>query len=394
MRRRHHGLLAAAAASLALAGVAAPAHGAAIVETAASTSPTALADWIATGPGGAVFVTLRTGNSSSSIVNMSAKPAITTQCVFGGSPCAIGAIVELQGGMWFASTIPINTQSVHEPPSIGNLTLGPPPLATLVQRLGQTDLPYSVAADPAGALWVAQGQGVVARYVPGETEVTNYPLPVPSAGPLAITLGPDGAMWMTQTTANTISRISTGEGSPTGTYTEFAVPSPRSGLYGIAAGPDGAVWFAESQTGRIGRITTAGAITEFQIPIKNASPRNLVAGPDGAIWFTDPGTNAVGRMTVEGKVTEYPLKTPRSVPNAITVGGDGLVWFTEAANKAMVGRIAPGSPPSLRRSVQARVTGAKLPAAKRKAAAKKKQKSKAKRSTKKKAAKKQRVELR
>ena len=40
----------------------------------------------------------------------------------------------------------------------------------------------------------------------------------------------------------------------TGDITEFPIPTASSGATGIALGPDGALWFTETTAGKIGRV--------------------------------------------------------------------------------------------------------------------------------------------
>lgn len=46
-----------------------------------------------------------------------------------------------------------------------------------------------------------------------------------------------------------------------GAITVFTIPTSSSAPDGIALGPDGAMWFTESAGNKIGRITMSGAIT-------------------------------------------------------------------------------------------------------------------------------------
>lgn len=98
-------------------------------------------------------------------------------------------------------------------------------------------------------------------------------------------------------------------------------PTDQAGR--IAVGPDGALWFTESVAGKIGRITTSGVITEYAIPTASGYPYGIVAGPDGALWFTELQAQKVGRITTAGSVTEYPVSGNPS-PN-ITAGPDGAL---------------------------------------------------------------------
>ena len=88
--------------------------------------------------------------------------------------------------------------------------------------------------------------------------------------------------------------------TPTGSITEFTAGlSGMSAPTAITKGPDGAMWFTESAAGKIGRITIAGVITEFSSELWGSSePNHYVVGPDTNLWFTlnaDPG--GIGRIT-------------------------------------------------------------------------------------------------
>ncbi len=153
---------------------------------------------------------------------------------------------------------------------------------------------------------------------------TVYPVPTAGTAGPAITAGPDGALWFTESSADKIGRITTG-----GSVTEFAIPTSGADPSGITAGPDGALWFTESSAGKIGRITTGGSITEFVIPTSGSDPDGITAGSDGALWFTDTGTNSIGRITTGGSVTEFAVPASYGSPGSITAGPDGALWFTE-----------------------------------------------------------------
>ena len=221
--------------------------------------------------------------------------------------------------------------------------------------------------------------------------ITEFPIPTPSTQPTAITGGPDGNVWFTETTyatcpgplgpatcpvAGGVSRI-----RPDGTMTEFSTslggPLGSPFPYGITAGPDGNLWFTtlgsvlgQISTGgvinqfntfidlggksiatgsdgnlwmteigdRIARITTTGVVTEFPLPTTGTLLQKIVAGSDGSLWFTELGANQIGRITTAGMVAEFPIPTARCSPLGIAAGPDGNLWFTESiADK--IGRI-------------------------------------------------------
>jgi len=89
----------------------------------------------------------------------------------------------------------------------------------------------------------------------------------------------------------------------------------------FALGPDGALWFAENTANKIGRITTGGVITEFLVPTAASAPFDITSGPDGSLWFTERAGNRIGRITTGAplppattpvRVAPLPVPTPNS----------------------------------------------------------------------------------
>lgn len=66
----------------------------------------------------------------------------------------------------------------------------------------------------------------------------------------------------------------------------------------LALGPDGALWFTESSANAIGRITTAGIVTEFPTPTTASNPYAIVSGSDGNLWINESGAGKIGRFVI------------------------------------------------------------------------------------------------
>ena len=202
--------------------------------------------------------------------------------------------------------------------------------------------PTAVTVGPDGALWVTDdidqdaGQSAVAR-IETSGKRTNAFYYQNDASPSFedIAAGPDGALWITDSGDGQILRMTT-----TGTFTTY--PLNNADAEGIVAGPDHALWFVENyfQGVAVGRITTTGKITYFSAGISaGAALHDIALGPDGALWFTESSGDRVGRITKRGKITEYSTGiTPGSEPYAITAGPDGALWFTEMSG-GRIGRI-------------------------------------------------------
>ena len=165
-----------------------------------------------------------------------------------------------------------------------------------------------------------------------EGPLTEYPIPTPNGVPTAITEGPDGALWFTESVGNKIGRID----PVTKAITEYPLPIAGSQPNGITTGPDGALWFTETAGDRIGRLNPAtGAIAEFPIPTANAQPMGIVAGADGNLHFTEYNNSALGTITPAGVVTENktlfaPPEDPLYLTGGRQVDGFGGIWYGTA----------------------------------------------------------------
>ena len=240
------------------------------------------------------------------------------------------------GALWVTLSDPIGAHS-----KIGRITTGG---ATTVFPIPGHSIVNGIAAGPDGALWFTDRLGSVDRIsITGTVSIFSTG---PGTQPYQITSGPDGNLWFTDFNRRL------GKITLSGHIT-FFTPNIGNGLPdAITTGPDGALWFSvDGQNARIGRITTAGAITFFPLPRPQDSilVQGLVTGPDGNLWFTmnDGTTNqgAIGRMTTGGQVSEM-IAPPsgRSNPNAplgLTVGPDKALWF--GVNHGKIGRFVLSS---------------------------------------------------
>ena len=206
--------------------------------------------------------------------------------------------------------------------------------------------PEGITSAPDGALWFTEANvNKIGRISPSGT-ITEYSVPSPSAEPTGIATGSDGALWFSATgcgsdangsTSSKIGRITTA-----GVITLYTLPSFCASPIAITAGPDGAMWFTEVEPTiyKIGTITTAGVIYEYPVPQLCNQTACLAAGPDGALWFGMG--SSIGRITTAGVLTQYPLPTPQNAISGITASSDGALWFTESGQggtASKVGRI-------------------------------------------------------
>lgn len=229
-------------------------------------------------------------------------------------------------------------------------------------RLPSGSTPGAIAPGPDGNYWFVDprvdwrdttvpggrstGAPAVGRITPsGQVDV--FPLPTaeqnrmggPGVGslPYDIVTGPDDAMWVTESGADKIARVSLD-----GTITEFDVPSRsvmHAHLGGIVSGPDGALWFQQALRNSLGRYDpTTNRFDEFP---KLDDEHGLIGGQglevsvDGALWFegfgNGSGTAGLNRMTIDGRMRHFPLPGDRWRNGAAALAPDraGGVWFLD-----------------------------------------------------------------
>src|SRR5450759_3239798 len=198
--------------------------------------------------------------------------------------------------------------------------------------------PNGITLGPDGALWFTESNANrIGRIDPATQALTEYPVLTASSQPIGITLGPDGALWFAEANPSRIGRID----PTTHIVTEYPVLTASSQPIGITLGPDGALWFTETNASRIGRIDpTTHIVTEYPVLTASSQPIGITLGPDGALWFTETNASRIGRIDPTTHiVTEYPVLTASSQPIGITLGPDGALWFTEYSGNR-IGRVS------------------------------------------------------
>jgi len=283
----------------------------------------------------------------------SSYQTVTTAPAFAVSAGAAGAtplsfFLGPDGQTWLVSRLSETSAATHESTSyatLDELTPGSSALRFTYPTTGSA--PLTAVTGPDGAVWLPETtDGAVDRVAHGV--VNAFSMPAGDAAPLQIVSGPGGDLWTTNVVDGAISQI-----APNGAITEHPLPEAGNAEpSGVVVGPDGAVWFAEQNAAAIGRITAAGEVETFPIPaaagafpdsIGYPQPRDVTVGPEGGIWFTDPGTNSVGRV-LDGLVSEFALGSDWVVPDTIVAFG-GELWFNED-NAAALGSVDPVAPPA------------------------------------------------
>jgi virginiamycin B lyase len=145
--------------------------------------------------------------------------------------------------------------------------------------------PLGITAGPDGAIWLTERQAdKVARMTTGGT-FTEWPL-TPGAFPNRIVVGSDGAIWFTELHAGQIGRITTA-----GVLSQTPVDG---GPVGITLGPDGDLYVALWTSQQLGRLDPSGHVTRTW----NLPGALLVASSGADLWVVDPSHDSVASVHV------------------------------------------------------------------------------------------------
>jgi virginiamycin B lyase len=166
----------------------------------------------------------------------------------------------------------------------------------------------------------------------------EYPLPTAFTNLTAITAGPDGNVWFTETGGSpgvvasdarwaNVSRV--GRITPSGTVSEYNVSASTTLLVGIVTGPDRNLWVTDRAANKVFRVTISGTVNAYAMPTPNSGPNSITVGPDGNFWITESYAGKLARLTTSGVFTEFKLPTANDEPVSIVAGPDGNLWVTE-----------------------------------------------------------------
>jgi virginiamycin B lyase len=185
-------------------------------------------------------------------------------------------------------------------------------------------LPNDLVTGPDGAVWVTDSSlGRIWR-ISTKGKIRSYELGQMPAG---ITTA-DGSMWVADAGGDAIHRVETDGSSKSYPLRDGAFPVD------IVKGADGALWFSEGRSATVGRITTDGQITEYPLPSGgDAWAADIAAGPDGAIYVSEI-TGKVARVTMAGDVTEYALPGEQALPGPIVAAG-GALYVSDRNNNTI-----------------------------------------------------------
>jgi virginiamycin B lyase len=304
-----------------------------------------------------------------------------------------GITTDLQGNVWFYHSTNNTSTLVLFNPANGEFTKFPVEGETVTDEpiinLASSQLVFDSERN---AVWFTDSRiNSVGRLNIDTSEINLWSIPTEQAGPMGITLSPDGnSVWFAEITGDKIARLdvssATIEEYPTGEQTgpallafddsgqlwvtlsfadsvllaqpwalapnsslgmsRFSLPEPdRFSPLGIAFS-EGKVFLPDHGSSRIIVADASSNLQQYDEYWTSPSPAfpttlpsqivvTAVSDKQGKIYFTQHGGNRITEITKDGLMTEYEVPTgPLSTIVYLSVAGDGKVWFVEwASNK-------------------------------------------------------------
>jgi virginiamycin B lyase len=206
-----------------------------------------------------------------------------------------------------------------------------------IRRIRKKDQNLEVlglAADNAGRVWVTDTTARAISRISADGEVRSFPLSTPIVRLGRLALAPDDAVWFADSLMASVTRLQNG------VFTTYSMGQQGATPYGIALDKGGNVWTTLQGQDKLGRISNSGEVTTFDIPTRNSGLGDLAIDPSGAVWFLELRLNKVGRFA-EGRFAEFEVPTHSAGLASLAAAPDGSLWFTELG-AGKLGRIKNG----------------------------------------------------
>jgi streptogramin lyase len=234
------------------------------------------------------------------------------------------------GNIWFSWVLFSNDAS-HVIVDHGMGTFNPMTHAISQFSVSTADLPAYIAFGPDRNLWFTEDEGTsIGMLNPTTHAVSEFTLPAGYRFAVGgITAGPDGNVWFLDQGpgSTTTSQSAIGMINPmTHAISEFTLPAQYAFAYGaddseliaITPGPDGNLWFTNTNPllAGIGKIDpSTHTITAYErlatiSPTTHSNPPQpwwITAGPDGNMWFSEFGGTDSPSDLVIGEANTPPV---------------------------------------------------------------------------------------
>ncbi|HET9520076.1 MAG TPA: PKD domain-containing protein, partial [Candidatus Limnocylindrales bacterium] len=202
---------------------------------------------------------------------------------------------------------------------------------------------YGGLVDPAGILWSSSGSNTIVRIDPSQPNGHADLVRVTNLGRTSYGLGidPDGFLWQSNWTANTVQRI-----SPAGAVLNLYGTGGAGNDRGVAVTDDGDVWVANSGGNTVSRLRNSDGAVRAVITV-GSQPTGVAVDAAGKVWASNLSSSTASRInpatnTVDLTVSlgggagpyNYSDMTGSTLTGAPDDGTWSVVYDSEAADTA------------------------------------------------------------
>lgn len=202
--------------------------------------------------------------------------------------------------------------------------------------------PHDVAAAPVAngpVYYTAQKAGKLGILDPGSGKVEEIPLGENSA-PHGVIIGPDNAVWVTDSGLNAIVRFDPGNRS----VRTWALPTEAAdaNLNTLTFDQRGRVWFT-GQSGFYGRLEPATGMMKVWKAPRGVGPYGITTTPAGEVYYASLAGNHIAHINLAtGAATVIEPPTARQGARRIWSDSKGRLWVSYW-NTGQVGRYDPAT---------------------------------------------------
>jgi sugar lactone lactonase YvrE len=184
--------------------------------------------------------------------------------------------------------------------------------------------PQAIAIDATGSIWLANtGANNVIRM--SSAGLITQTLTTGIAAPNALALDGTGNLWVSNFTGNSVAAFSTAgtplAGSP---FTNASLAAPT----GVAVDTSNNVWVSSSLNGTLAKLNSAGTVAATYTDGLLVAPGGVATDTaHNRVWTAGTGINAVVGLTTAGTaVASEPFAPGVTMPLSVAVDGSGTIW--------------------------------------------------------------------
>ncbi|MCS4538776.1 MAG: hypothetical protein HYY67_07970 [Thaumarchaeota archaeon] len=159
--------------------------------------------------------------------------------------------------------------------------------------------------------------------------ITEYLLPTPESGPMAITVDHKGEVWVAATNITKLVHFN----PISKTFREFKIPKVNwTSIWGMTVDSSGMIWFTSTNDNSVWSFNPKdNTFKQYNVPTPDSFPMQIAIDQQGSIWFTELYAGKLGQIIPDtGVIAEYKVPRNKSGPAGLSIDIKGDIWFADA----------------------------------------------------------------